>query len=257
MLYTVAAIVIAIALLFAWLLKPQPPCHSHVPSSKTDWTKRRTLAEAVAKEAPKTGLTYLVVGTGSVGLALINALLERGERNVRGFDVREPRRSPSSSAFTFIRGSVGDVDALTEACKGVDVVFSTFAVIKFQERLPFQYALSHSVNVEGTENLVRACLAAGVKHLVQTSTSNVCVFADGSMSGALLDEDSPQVTKETSPNHYGWTKVQAEKIVLAANGQPLARGGTLSTAAVRPCSAIFGPDDNFISETWILSLIHI
>ena len=48
MLYTVAAIVIVIALLFAWLLKPQPPCHSHVPSSKTDWTKRRTLAEAVA-----------------------------------------------------------------------------------------------------------------------------------------------------------------------------------------------------------------
>ena len=251
MLYTVIAIVIAIALLFAWLLKPQPPCHSHVPSKTVDWTKRRTLSEAVAAEAPKTGLTYLVVGTGSVGLALINALLERGEKNVRGFDVREPRRSPSSSAFTFIRGSVGDVDALTEACKGADVVFSTFAVIKFQERLPFQYALSHSVNVEGTENLVRACLAAGVKHLVQTSTSNVCVFADGSMSGALLDEDSPQVTKETSPNHYGWTKVQAEKIVLAANGQPLARGGTLSTAAVRPCSAIFGPDDNFISETWI------
>ena len=35
-------------------------------------------------------------------------------------------------------------------------------MIKFQERLPFQYALSHSVNVEGTENLVRACAAAGV-----------------------------------------------------------------------------------------------
>ena len=100
MLYTVIAIVIAIALLFAWLLKPQPPCHSHVPSKTVDWTKRRTLSEAVAAEAPKTGLTYLVVGTGSVGLALINALLERGEKNVRGFDVREPRRSPSSSAFT-------------------------------------------------------------------------------------------------------------------------------------------------------------
>ena len=32
---------------------------------------------------------------------------------------------------------------------------------------------------------------------------------------------------------------------------PTVLPGTLSTAAVRPCSAIFGPDDNFISETWI------
>jgi sterol-4alpha-carboxylate 3-dehydrogenase (decarboxylating) len=58
-----------------------------------------------------------------------------------------------------------------------------------------------------------------------------------------MDEKTPYITKETSPNHYGWTKVQAEQKVVAANGK-----SGLRTAALRPCSGVIGPDDAFLIE---------
>ena len=69
--------------------------------------------------------------------------------------------------------------------------------------------------------------------LIQTSTSNVCIDP-AKLTHQIMDEDSALVTELTSPNHYGWTKVQAECAVLAAHSP------TLGTVSVRPCSGIFG-----------------
>ena len=68
-----------------------------------------------------------------------------------------------------------------------------------------------------------------------------------------MDESSELVGPQNSPNHYGWTKAQAETMVLAANGAPLepAARGALQTVAVRPCSGIFGLQDNFMTEKWL------
>jgi len=90
-----------------------------------------------------------------------------------------------------------------------------------------------------------------VAALVQTSTSNVCVSAG--LVHAAMDETSPLVGPHDSPNHYGWTKVQAEAAVLGAHGTELspAGRGKLQTVAVRPCSAIFGLQDNFMTEKWL------
>ena len=49
-------------------------------------------------------------------------------------------------------------------------------------------------------------------------------------------------------NHYGWTKAQAEKDALDADGSTLADGRTMATCAVRPCSGIFGHDDRMIIQ---------
>jgi nucleoside-diphosphate-sugar epimerase len=69
-----------------------------------------------------------------------------------------PRRKIDGVDFT--AGSVGDLDALRRACEGVDVVYATFATIRFFENLSFMYPMSHEVNVVGTENLIQACRAA-------------------------------------------------------------------------------------------------
>lgn len=69
-----------------------------------------------------------------------------------------------------------------------------------------------------------------------------------------MDEGSPYVTAENSINHYSWTKAQAERLVLGANGSPLAtRPGNLSSASIRPCSGIFGPNDVLITEKALTS----
>lgn len=256
---------LAFVAFFAWLLQmpPQPP--KRRPSPNADWTKRPGLDSKVAEQAPATGLTYLVIGTGSVGLLIAETLIKRGEKRVAGFDSVAPKRPVTG--MKFVQGDVCDITALLAACEGVDVVYATVALIRYYERLEWQYSASHAVNVVGTANIVQACVECGVRVLVQTSTSNVCVGAGVGgteltyarwcaravppTKGVRMDETSPTVDASTSPNHYGWSKVQAEKLVLEANGASGRGGRKLATGAIRPCSAIFGPADNFITERWL------
>jgi len=201
----------------------------------------------MASHAPRTGQQYLIVGTGSVGLSIVEALSARGETKIRGFDAATPTRRPVASNFEFVQGDVTDYEAIRKACEGVDVVYATFAAIRYMERMAWQYEVSHKVNVVGTQNLLRACTSCNVAVVVQTSTSNVCVAK--SIVGFEMDETSAMVGPHDSPNHYGWSKVQSERAVLAANNT-LGPDATrpLRTGCVRPCSAIFGPEDRFITQ---------
>ena len=232
-----------------WLLKPSPRQPAKQPPPGVDWRARSGLHATVKEKAPATGKSYLVIGTGSVGLIIMEALVERGEKKVKGLDVVAPRRGVEGA--TFAVGNVTDYSSIKAACEGVDVVYLTVALIRYYERLQYQYAASHAVNVTGTGNVLRACAECGVQVLVQTSTSNVCVAA--ALVSTSMDESSELVGPQNSPNHYGWTKAQAETMVLAANGAPLepAARGALQTVAVRPCSGIFGLQDNFMTEKWL------
>ena len=227
---------------FRWLLEPPDPSINLPPPPPTvDHTTRVGLAKEALRLAPKTGLRYLVIGTGSVGTAIAEALLERGEKHVKGFDVAP---SPSlEGRIPLLRGSVSELSDLEAACEGVDVVYATFALIRYYERLKFQYSDSHNVNVLGTANVIAACKAKGCRVLITTSTSHVCVAPE--MVKLNMTEDSPYVDAKSCPNHYGYTKVQAERLVLAASGPGLATG------SIRPCSGIFGPADKIITQRYL------
>ncbi|SDG22593.1 Nucleoside-diphosphate-sugar epimerase [Sinosporangium album] len=89
----------------------------------------------------------------------------------------------------------------------------------------------HDVNVLGTLNVLAACRAAGITRLVHTSSPAV-VHDGGHLEGA--DETAPYATRWTAA--YPKTKAQAERLVLAADGDDLA------TVALRP-HIIWGPGD--------------
>jgi dihydroflavonol-4-reductase len=106
-------------------------------------------------------------GTGFVGANLAEGLLRRN------CDVRILRRASSDLRalagidveHTF--GDVRDPASLREAVRDRDTVIHTAAIVKFwKARWDEQYA----VNVEGTRNVVEACLAAGVERLVHVSS---------------------------------------------------------------------------------------
>jgi len=194
----------------------------------------------------KTGKRYAVIGAGFVGKKLIHTLLLRGETQIVAFDM-DPKACDvfkGDQRVTFIRGDVTKYEQVLQAVQGADVVYATFAIIRYMDRLEKQAALSYNINVVGTENVVRACQAAHVKILVQTSTSNVCINAE--QSTLDMDEKVDYVTRETSPNHYGWTKAIAEQIVLKADGF-----AGLRTAAVRPCSGVFGAEDRHLLDGFL------
>lgn len=231
---TWAVLLTAVGLFIAWMLRPDPSLPPRVPAADTDYTRKPGLSGLMPLHAPATGLRYVVIGTGSVGLRMVDALLERGEAHVVGVDVAPPRRIPPG--MKFVRASATDYAAVRAALDGADVCFATFALIRPWERLACLYGPSHAVNVAGTENVVRACADAGVRVLVHTSTSNVAVSPKLPMR-MLLDESAPTVDARTTANHYSWTKAQAERAVLRANGTPLPAGrGLLATGSIRPCS---------------------
>jgi len=235
-----------VCVLLYWLLRLAPKN----TSPRRYWDEKRCKAredelERRAKKM-KTGDSYCVIGVGQVGRRILETLCSRGEKDVIAFDMMEPEFIEKSNLdCTFIKGDMRDLDALKRALRDVDVVYCTASVIRYYERMNFQAAFSESINVNGIKNVCEACVFNGVKILIQTSSSNVCV-PDGSQN-LVLSENSPYVTRKTSPNHYGWTKAEQEKIVLQYNGTKHDQG-VLRTGSVRPCSGIFGPRDGFILQ---------
>lgn len=119
-----AAAVLAVAV---WLLKPVKPPRgpSRVPSRECDWRNRAGLTETLKHSAPATGRSYVVIGHGSVGLTIIEALIGRGELRVLGLDITEPTRHIKGASFK--RCNVCDYVALKATLMETkaDVVFLT------------------------------------------------------------------------------------------------------------------------------------
>mmetsp|Transcript_23832 Transcript_23832/g.60755 ORF Transcript_23832/g.60755 Transcript_23832/m.60755 type:complete len:359 (-) Transcript_23832:274-1350(-) len=166
-------------------------------------------------------------GSGFVGHHLVQQLVDSGKYDVVVFDVRDNGKSPAP----VITGDLRKLDSVVEATKGVDVVFHVAtAAPTGQNALNNQ--LMHSVNVDGTANVIKACAINGVTKLVYTSSSSV-VFEGKDLIN--VDESHPYAKKPM--DYYVHTKILGERLVLEANGQ-----GGLATVALRP-SGIFGEGD--------------
>ncbi|KAK7352607.1 hypothetical protein VNO80_18031 [Phaseolus coccineus] len=124
-----------------------------------------------------------------------------------------------------------------KALEGVEVVFHMAAPNSSINN----YKLHYSVNVQGTKNVIDACVEQKVKRLVYTSSPSV-VF-DGVHGIHNGDETMPYTP---SPNdHYSATKAEGETLVIKANGT-----NGLLTCCIRP-SSIFGPGDRLLVPTLV------
>lgn len=163
-------------------------------------------------------------GGGFLGRRIVELLLEEGHE-VR-FLARSPYPEVEALGAVGHRVDLGDPEGLPAAIEGCDTVFHVASKAGYWGS-PAEY---ERVNVRGTENLIRACRAAGARRLVYTSTPSVVGY------GAEADgvAEAPYPTTWESP--YGETKARAERLVLAANGPELA------TVALRP-HLVIGPRD--------------
>ncbi len=173
--------------------------------------------------------TALVTGGGGfIGRAIVARLLRRGCA-VRSFS-RGDYPDLESAGVEVIRGELTDRAAVQHACAGCEIVFHVAAKAGVGGRFADYYA----PNVRGTEDVVAACRAQGVRRLVFTSSPSV-VFDGRDMEGA--DESAPYPARFES--NYSATKAAAERMVLEANGHDL------HTLSLRP-HLVWGPGDNHI-----------
>ncbi|XP_058779720.1 3beta-hydroxysteroid-dehydrogenase/decarboxylase-like isoform X2 [Vicia villosa] len=121
---------------------------------------------------------------------------------------------------------------LLKAFEGVESVFHMAAPNSSINN----YQLHYSVSVEGTKNVIEACVELKVKRLIYTSSPSV-VF-DGVNAVHNGNESLPYPPKHN--DHYSATKAEGEALVIKANGT-----GGLLTCCIRP-SSIFGPGDKLL-----------
>jgi len=164
-------------------------------------------------------------GGGFLGGAVTRALLRRGEQVhcLQRGNYPELRQAGA----TVHTGDMTDLQTVINASQGCDVVFHVAGMTGVWG----DYQDYFRTNVTGTQSVIDACLANGIRKLVYTSSPSV-VF-DGT-DEENIDESTPYPDRYF--NHYQRTKATAEQLVLAANTNELA------TVALRP-HLIWGPDD--------------
>ncbi len=139
-------------------------------------------------------------GSGYFGSTLRAHLRERGAE-VRNFDLVPCDDLGANESF--MRGDIRDPESVRHACAGMEIVHHNVA----QVPLAKDRHLFESVNVTGTENLLAAARAAGVRKVVYTSSS--AVFG--------VPERNP-VTEDMIPRPqeaYGRAKHEGERRCLA------------------------------------------
>jgi nucleoside-diphosphate-sugar epimerase len=173
---------------------------------------------------------FITGGSGFLGRRLIPTLREQGH-SVRALGRSEAARKVVREAGAEpCEGDLSDVEALKRGMEGCEVVFHAAASLKqWGPRAEFFEA-----NVRGTENVLQAARAAGVKRLVHVGTE--AAFVDGTPM-ANMDETRPLPARPIG--NYASTKNEAERLVLSVNSPELA------TVVVRP-RFIWGKGDTSV-----------
>jgi len=150
-------------------------------------------------------------GAGYIGGHVVDALRRSGRRPVVVDDLSTGRvdRVPGVPLVRLDLAEPAAVAALTDVCTRWEVT----AVVHLAARKKVEESVArprwyHEQNVGGTAHVLAAMAAAGVPHLVFSSSAAVYGWPDT----AVVDEDSPAAPM--SP--YGDTKLQGERLVAAA-----------------------------------------
>jgi nucleoside-diphosphate-sugar epimerase len=118
---------------------------------------------------------YLITGiAGFIGSTLAHRLVEQSHE-VRGIDNLSTGRlenlSAIRSSISFTQGDIQDLEAMQEACAGVDYVLHQAALASVPRSVKDPLT-SHASNINGTLNVLLAARDAGVKRIVYAASSS-------------------------------------------------------------------------------------
>lgn len=113
-------------------------------------------------------------GTGSFGNTVLKRFLDTGVREIRIFSRDEKKQEDMRIALAndkvkFYIGDVRDYSSVSQAMVGVDYIFHA-AALKHVPSCEFYPMEAVRTNVIGTENVLNAAIATGVKRVVVLST---------------------------------------------------------------------------------------
>ena len=143
-------------------------------------------------------------GTGSFGKKFIETILRDypavkriviySRDELKQFELKQKYPENKYPQLRFFIGDVRDLERLTRACEGIDVIIHA-AAIKQVDTAEYNPEECIKTNVHGAQNVIKAALATGVKDVVALSTDKACAPI----------------------NLYGATKLTSDKLFTAAN----------------------------------------
>jgi len=170
----------------------------------------------------------LVTGaSGHLGANLVRELISRGW-NVRAL-VHRDTRAIEGLDVEKVHGDILEPESLKKALSGIDCVFHLAARISVSAR---DHEKVERMNIDGVGNIVNACIEAGIKRLVHTSSFHAL---QQKPLNVPLDEFRPLFDAGRYPP-YNYSKAEGERIVRSA-----ARRG-LDAVIIHP-TGIIGPFD--------------
>lgn len=156
----------------------------------------------------------LVTGaTGLVGSHLLKTLADQG-KTVKALYRSAIPATDHGNKVQWVQGDILDVVSLETAMQDVTEVYHCAAVVSFHPKTKTKL---HKTNIEGTANVVNACLDAGVRKLLFVSS----VAALGRIRQNEAINETMNWSEETSNSEYGKSKYLAEMEVWRGIGEGL------------------------------------
>lgn len=189
-------------------------------------------------------MTVVVTGAaGHIGANLVRALINQGRRTRCLVHVNS--RAIDGLATEIVQGDICDLDSLCRAFQGAEVVYHLAACISLSMD---DWQVLETVNINGTRNVVEACLRTGVRRLVHFSSIHALIQEPLSVP---VDESRSLVEFHRCPP-YDRSKAAAEIEVRRGMEQGL------DTVIIYP-TAIIGPHDyqpSYFGEALLLLAQH-
>ncbi|XP_044515562.1 3 beta-hydroxysteroid dehydrogenase type 7 isoform X2 [Gracilinanus agilis] len=187
-------------------------------------------------------LAYLVTGgCGFLGEHVVRLLLERESRlrELRVFDLHlgpwlEALNSGPVQVIP-IQGDVTRSEDVVAAVAGAHIVIHIAGLVDVWGLVDPE--VIYRVNVQGTQNVIEACVQTGTRFLVYTSSMEALGPNSKGHPFYRGNEDTHYEVIHKEP--YPRSKAQAERLIIEANGRKVRGGLPLVTCSLRP-TGIYG-----------------
>ena len=184
-------------------------------------------------------MNFVTGATGLIGSHLVLRLAEEG-MPVSALFRNENGKSEVFNLFQFygkenlfsqvqwVKGDVEDADDMFDLTEGMHTVFHCAAIVSYHRK---EATRMLEVNINGTKNVVNACIENEVKHLIHVSS----ISALGDSKGEVIDEETPRDFNDYHSN-YSKGKYLSEQEVWRGIQEGL------DATIVNP-GVIFGPNN--------------
>ncbi|MBO0720228.1 MAG: NAD-dependent epimerase/dehydratase family protein [Blastocatellia bacterium] len=154
-------------------------------------------------------LAFVSGATGFIGGNLVRALLAEGHQVRALVRPGSDQRNIAGLPIEPVTGDLDDTEKLAEEIAGCDAVFHLAAHYSLWEK---DRESIYRANVTGTENLLAAASAAGIKRFIHTSS----VAAIGVPPADILGNEETQTSLDQLVSDYKKSKFLAERAAKSA-----------------------------------------